>query len=595
MIHFKFILVNHGIKIGCFLIFILTFQFNYSQSRPNIVMIMTDDLGYGDLGIHGNPYVKSPNIDALGRESVEFTRFYSYPSCSTTRAAVMTGRWPYRTGMLSVFYYAGLMQAKEVTIAETLGDSGYRTGIFGKWHLGDSYPMRPTDNGFQEALVHKGGGIGQPAGPPGNTYYDPILEHNNVSKRYEGYCDDIFFDSGMQFIRQSHEDKKPFLAYISTPLVHLPLTINDDKVDPYRKMGLHENNARLYAMVSNVDANVGRVMGLLKELGIEDSTIVIFMSDNGPRDRRTKNDNIPGRYNYNLRGTKTSVYESGIRVPFFIKYPSKFAGAIKIDNAACVIDVLPTLLEACKVSPADGVEIDGLSLLPLIEQKVADLPERLLYFQLHQSDVPFEYMHFAVRGPRYKLVAPQDNPHGIIFQPRDGELKSVLESLELYDVQKDSSEMYNIAGKHPEIVYDYLSSYENWWREVTQDRAKYGVNGVQPIYIGDPAEKVTVLSRFDWGGPGILSGRRWGQWIVHSEQGKYKITLRFDPVEEAGKAVVQFGKAIKEKGVNIGDTELVFYDVDLEENTGIFDAFIKHDDYRLLKTGMRFVDIERTD
>tara|TARA_R110000868_G_scaffold127458_6_gene335123 strand:+ start:7685 stop:9373 length:1689 start_codon:yes stop_codon:yes gene_type:complete len=562
---------------------------------------MTDDLGYGDLGIHGNPYVKTPNIDAFGKESVEFTNFYTYPSCAPTRSAMMTGRWPYRTGVLSVFYYAGLMHANEVTIAETLGDAGYQTGIFGKWHLGDSYPMRPTDQGFQEALVHKGGGIGQSAGPLGNAYYDPILEHNNVSKRYEGYCDDIFFDAGMEFIRQSQKDNKPFLAYISTPLPHLPLTINDDKVDPYRKMGLHENNARLYGMVSNVDTNVGRVLKLLKDLDIDDNTIVVILSDNGMRNRRTKNDVIPGRYDYNLRGTKTSVYENGIRVPFFIRYPSKFKGARKIDKVGGIIDLLPTLLEACEVAPDDGVIIDGLSLLPLIEQKVTDLPERLLYFQLHQSDVPFEYMHFAVRGPRYKLIAPHDYPHGIIFQPTDVELKRVVETLELYDVQKDSSEMYNIAKKHPEIVVEYLASYENWFRDVTQERTKYGFNGVQPIYLGNPAEKVTVLSRFDWGGPGVVSGVgpgsgiRWGQWIVHSEKGRYKITLRFDPVKEAGKAVVEFGKTFVEKKVDKGDTELVFYDVDFEENTGKFDAFIKYDDYKLLKEGMRFVDIERTD
>ncbi|WP_298238998.1 arylsulfatase [uncultured Algibacter sp.] len=588
-------LVKRRFREGLSLLFILAFNINYSQNRPNIVVIMLDDLGYGDLGIHGNPYVKTPNIDALGKESVELTHFYAYPSCSPTRAALMTGRWPYRTGILSVFYHAGLMHANEVTIAETLGDAGYRTGIFGKWHLGDNYPMRPTDNGFQEALVHKGGGIGQAAGPVGNTYYDPILEHNNVAQRYEGYCDDIFFNEGMQFIRQSHQDKKPFLAYISTNLVHLPLTINDEKVDPYRKMGLHENNARVYGMVSNVDTNVGKVMKLLKDLNIEDNTIVVFMSDNGPRDRRTKNDVIPDRYNYNLRGTKTSVYENGIRVPFFIRYPQGFNGGRKIETATSVIDVLPTLLEACKVSPPKQVKIDGVSLLPLIEKEVNNLPERLLYFQLHQSDEPFEYMHFAVRGARYKLIAPQDNPHGIIFQPSDGELKNVLERLELYDVKTDSSEIYNIAKEHPEIVREYLTSYENWFREVTQERLTYGFNGVQPTIIGNPAQREVELSRFDWGGPGIVSGKRWGQWVVQSEAGKYKITLHFDPVKEAGKAILKFGNVTKEHIVNIGDTSVVFEDIDFKEYTGIFDAFVKYNQYSLLKMGVRFVNIEVID
>ena len=316
-----------------------------SQDRPNVIIMMSDDQGYGDIGAHGNPYLETPNMESIGEHGVEMTHFFAYPNCSASRAAVLTGRYPYRTGVTAVTQVDHFMNTSEETLAEILQDNGYRTGIFGKWHLGDNAPMRPTDQGFQEALVHKGGGIGQAAGPAGNTYFDPILEHNNVSKKFEGYCDDIFTNAALDFIGQ--KDKKPFLAYLATNLPHFPLQVPDERAEPYRKKGLHEDNALTYGMIDNIDYNVGRVLEKLKELGIEENTIVIFLSDNGPRNRRTKNDVYPGRWTANLRGTKTSVYECGIRVPFFVKWPGHIQPDQTKKTMGTVIDILPTILDAC--------------------------------------------------------------------------------------------------------------------------------------------------------------------------------------------------------------------------------------------------------
>lgn len=558
-----------------------------AQDRPNIVILLTDDQGYGDVGSHGNPFLKTPVLDALANESIEMTHFYTYTSCTPTRASLMTGRYPYRTGAVGVAQTSHLMNTEELTIAEVLSEAGYRTGIFGKWHLGDNYPMRPTDQGFQQALVHKGGGIGQASDPPGNSYFDPVLQHNNTQKKYQGYCDDIFTSAAIDFISQ--KSKEPFFAYLATNLPHFPLDVPEEMADPYREMGLHEDNARTYGMIANIDANVGRVLNKLKELGIEDNTIVIFLSDNGPRTRRTKNDVYPGRWVANLRGTKSSVYENGTRVPFFIRWPEKFEKGKKISTMGAAIDLFPTLLEACKIDPPRGVKIDGVSLLPLLEGKTTNLSERVYFTQWHQGPTPFKYIHFAVRGPRYKLVAGEDNPHKIIYQPSDQELKQILGSLQLFDIQNDPSERLNIADKNPKIVLDYLSKYEDWFDEVT--RELHG-RGIQRIQLGHEAQAKVELSRFDWGGPRNITGNSYGSWEVRTEAGTYRVSLHYSKASKKGVAHLKYADVMREKTVKEDDTKTVFENVQLPEGIGSLQAFLR---FERLPEGVRFVEVERID
>ncbi|WP_303317297.1 arylsulfatase [Flavivirga abyssicola] len=575
--------------------FLLGFYNAQAQESPNIIIMMTDDQGYGDIGAHGNPYLKTPQIESLGEQGLEMTHFFSYPNCSASRAALLTGRYPYRTGVTAVTQVDHFMNTSEITIAEILRDHGYRTGIFGKWHLGDNAPMRPIDQGFQEALVHRGGGIGQAAGPAGNTYFDPVLEHNGIPKKYEGYCDDIFTEATIDFIRK--KNGKPFFAYLATNLPHFPLQVPEKRAQPYRDIGLHEDNALTYGMLDNIDYNVGRVIKTLKSLGIEDNTIVIFLSDNGPRHRRTKNDSYPGRWVANLRGTKTSVYDAGIRVPFYVMWPKKIKSKIKTSNMGAIIDVLPTLLDAANVRPPKDVAFDGQSLWPLwTKNQSENLKNREFFVQMHYGPTPFKYMHFAVRTQKYKLVSPHDFPHGIVHQPTDFVLKNVLKNLELYDVENDPSERINIAKDHPEIVEMLLEKYDDWFDEVSEER---DAKGIQRIHLGTMEQPQVILSRFDWGGPRVISrfdyggprvveDNQLGYWRVSTEEGVYKVVLDLPKITSDGEAHLKYGKLHLKKTIKKGQKKVTFNEVKLPNSEGNFHAYFKTD---RLAVGPLFVDV----
>ena len=569
-----------------------------AQDRPNIVLMLTDDQGYGDIGAHGNPYLKTPNIEAIGKEGLEMTHFFAYPNCSASRAAILTGRYPYRTGVTAVTQVDHFMNTSETTIAEVLSENGYRTGIFGKWHLGDNHPMRPTDQGFQEALVHKGGGIGQAAGPADNTYFDPILEHNNQSKKYDGYCDDIFTDAAIDFISQKSD--QPFFAYLATNLPHFPLQVPDEKAEPFRKMGLHEDNALTYGMLDNIDGNVGRVLAKLEELGLTENTIVIFLSDNGPRHRRSKNDVYPGRWDANLRGTKTSVYECGIRVPFYVSWPKTLTKGNTTSTMGTIIDLFPTLLDACQIPIPENLQIDGQSLLSLWKGQTNKLKDRTFLVQMHYGPTPFKYMHFTARTQQYKLVGPHDFPHGIVHQPTDHELKNILQNLELFDVEKDPSERINLASKYPEMVDSLLLQYEDWFDEVTEER---DAKGVQRIHLGTTAQPHVNLSRFDWGGPRVISrfdyggprvieDNQLGHWQVKTEAGLYEVSFDLPKITKDGIAYLKYKNVHLRQNIKTGQTKVVFSKVALPDGVGNFHAYLK---IERLAQGPLFVDVIRID
>ncbi|HEV7226094.1 MAG TPA: arylsulfatase, partial [Pirellulales bacterium] len=357
------------------------------QARPNVILVMTDDQGYGDLGAHGNPKIKTPNLDRFARESVELSQFYVCPVCSPTRSSLLTGRYNYRTGVVDTFVGRSLMFADEVTLAEMLGAAGYRTGIFGKWHLGDNYPLRAMDQGFQEALVIKGGGIRQPSDPPGGDgYFNPMLMHNGRLEPSRGYCSDVYTDAAIQFIEQPSE--RPFFVYLPFNAPHGPFEAPEKELAAYRQENLgpdefpkfgypqrgkvgQDDLARAYAMVTNIDENFGRLMTKLDELRLTKNTIVIFLTDNGPPQPR---------YNAGLHGLKGSVYEGGIRVPFYIRWPARLPPGQQREIAAAHIDVAPTLLEACGVEPPAGVKFDGRGLMKVLLGKTDDWPERTLFF-----------------------------------------------------------------------------------------------------------------------------------------------------------------------------------------------------------------------
>lgn len=503
--------------------------------RPNVVFVLTDDQGYGDFSLYGNPHLKTPKCDAIGREGVQFSQFQVSPVCSPTRSSLMTGRYNYRTGVVDTFLGRSLMYPDEVTIAEILRDAGYRTGIFGKWHLGDNYPMRAMDQGFEEALVIKGGGIGQPSDPPGSGYFNPVLQHNGQQKSYPGYCTDVFFDAALQWIETGGD--RPFFAYIPTNAPHSPLIVGEEWAEPYRKLGLPDDVAKVYGMEANIDFNVGRLTAKLRALNIERETFLIFMTDNGatgPSDR----------YNAGMRANKGTPYQGGIRVPCFFRWPGTLKPST-CDRIAAHIDLLPTILEACGVQQPAGLQVDGKSLWPLAKGAAASWPDRMLFTQWHRGDHPEPFRGSAVRTQRYKLVNGQ----------------------ELYDMEADPAESRDIAAAHSDVVAKLRKGYSDWFESVSSVRHYLPSR----IYLGTPHENPVVLTRQDWRvPPGDRPARQQlGWWEVDVKKaGKYEIKMIFDPLEANSAVRFELGLADKTAQGAKGDEECRFEAVDLAVGPG---------------------------
>lgn len=469
-----------------------------SGRRPNVVLVITDDQGYGDLSIHGNPHLQTPNIDAIGQQGVQFTQFHVCTVCSPTRSSLMTGRYHYRTGIVDTAYGRSMMFPDEVTLPQLLSNAGYRTGIFGKWHLGDCYPMRCVDRGFQESLVHGGGGITQGGDAPGNTYFDPVLLHNARPVKTKGYCTDIFTDAALQFIEVNRE--RPFFTYLATNAPHGPLQVDASWSDPFLHKGLSEAAAKTYGMVANIDKNVGRLMAKLKELNLERDTILIFMTDNGPGF---------ARYNAGMRGTKGTQYEGGIRVPFFLRWPAAVEAGRQTNQLAAHLDILPTLLDACGVLLPKDLALDGRSLLPLLRGAAPHWPDRRICFQWHPGDTPERYRNCAVRNQRYKMVNGK----------------------ELYDLEADPAETKDIAASHSAMLADFRKYYDGWFDEM---RTAHQFQAPK-IVIGTPRENPTTLTRQDFRG----SNMGWepeasGHWEVDIKPGDYAVSLQLFPAPDSG-------------------------------------------------------------
>jgi len=528
------------------------------DANPNLILILTDDQGYGDLACHGNPVIRTPSLDRLHAEGVCFRHFHASPVCSPTRASLMTGRYNFRTGAIDTYLGRSMMHPDEVTLPELLGAHGYRTGIFGKWHLGDNYPMRAMDKGFQEALVHNGGGLAQPSGRPGDGYFDPVLSHNGVWAKHSGYCTDIFTSAAIAFIARHRAE--PFFVYLATNAPHMPLQVADEYSGRYLAMGLDEETAKTYAMITNIDDNVGRLLASLKELGLERNTIVIFLTDNGPAVSRGVD-----RFNAGLRDLKGSVYDGGIRVPCFLRWPARLQAGREIDEMAAHIDLLPTLLDACGAPLPDGLRLDGISLLPLLLGAAAPWPERTLYFQWHRGDEPEPYRNCCARSDRYKLV----------------------NGTELYDLIADPGEQRDIAADHPEIVARMRAGYEAWIEDVSATR------GYAPprIHLGTLHENPVTLTRQDWRGAEGWGNEHLGYWEVKvATAGEYDITLRFSARLPAREAHFRLGDNSLSQALDEGATACVFQRVPLPAGDARLEAWLEADGRR---RGVSYVDLKR--
>jgi len=526
-----------------------------TTQKPNVIIIITDDQGYGDLGFNGNPHIKTPVLDELAKNSVRFNNFYVSPVCAPTRASLMTGRYSLRTGIRDTYNGGAMMASNEVTIAEMLEKANYSTGIFGKWHLGDNYPSRPSDQGFDESLIHLAGGMGQVGDVTtyfkGNrSYYDPVLWHNNAQEQYEGYCSDIFADSAIKFIEENKD--VPFFCYLSFNAPHTPLQVPEKYYDMYKDIDPSsgfknddgalaqmtekdkEDARKVYAMVTNIDDNIGKLFEKLKALKIEENTLVIFMTDNGPQQLR---------YNGGLRGLKSTVYRGGVRVPFYVSYPAEFKKNRDIETTSAHIDILPTLAEICGVELAKERKIDGRSLLPLLKGQQVDWKDRSLFFYWTRR-YPELYVNMALQKGGYKLVGNTD------YDAKIGDF-------ELYNIETDPFEQTSIRAQNLPLAQNLKTELDNRYKELITSH-----NLVNPpkIIVGDARENPIILNRNEADGArGIWSQEEiFGKWNVEVKEGLYDFSFKFiNPLEGNGKMYLETNGIIHQKLVAEANLDVI--------------------------------------
>lgn len=514
-----------------------------TEVPPNIILIITDDQGYGDLGATGNHHLKTPVLDAFAKESARFNNFQVSPVCAPTRSSLMTGRYSLRTGVRDTYNGGAMMSTNEVTLAEVLKQADYKTGLFGKWHLGDNYPSRPIDQGFEESVMHLSGGMGQVGDfttwfQKDSSYFDPILWHNGKQQAYEGYCSDIFTNKAIDFIAQNKN--APFFCYLSFNAPHTPLQVPQHYYDIYKdidpSIGFDDGRPfvtmtekdkeaarKVYAMVSNIDDNIGRLLEKLEELKIEDNTIVIFMTDNGPQQVR---------YVGGMRGKKGSVYRGGTRVPFYMRFPKKSKRNIDIETLTAHIDVLPTLAEICDISLSENLKIDGKSLMPLLNGKEKDWKERSL-FSYWTRRYPERFNNIALQQGDFKLVGHTN-------------YNAKIEAFELFNISNDPYEQNNIVNEKTSIAQNLMLELERNYEElITSENLK----DPPRIHIGSKHENPIILNRNDAGGDrGIWDQEEvYGKWSVNVSQGTYNIKFKFiKPLLEKGRMYLEAGPVVNQ-------------------------------------------------
>jgi arylsulfatase A-like enzyme len=427
-----------------------TFAAEKPARRPNIVLIMPDDIGYGDFSCLGNPIVRTPNIDRFYGESVRFTNFHVSPTCAPTRAALLTGRHEFRNGVTHTILERERMRLDATTIAQVLKTAGYATGIFGKWHLGDEAAYQPEKRGFDETFIHGGGGIGQTypgscGDAPGNTYFDPAILHNGTFVKAYGFCTDIFFSRAIEWMDEKVDAGTPYFALITPNAAHEPLSCPPGYDRPY--MGkVPPKAATFFGMLANLDDNVGRLLAKLDEWGYERDTLVIFMTDNGG----TAGVNI---FNAGMRGSKASPYEGGTRVPSFWRWPGGWKGGVDVTALTAHLDIFPTLAQIAGATIPDAIaaKLEGRDLTSLLKNPAAESPDRILFTHVgrwnHGEVAAAKYVKCSVRNGRFSLV----------------------NNSELYDLEADPGQTNNVAAQHADAMEKLRTAYDRWWDDIQPD------------------------------------------------------------------------------------------------------------------------------
>jgi arylsulfatase len=468
-------------------------------ARPNIIIVLADDQGYGDFSCLGNPVLKTPNLDKLHAQSIRLTDFHVAPMCTPTRGQLMSGLDCLHSGASSVCAGRSFIRRGIPTMAEIFAASGYRTGHFGKWHLGDSYPNLPQHRGFQETIYHHGWGITSIADSWNNDYFDPTFYHNGVPKKYKGYCTDIWFDQALAWVRERHQKNEPFFVYLPTNAPHGPHWAPEKYKAPYRGKGPEG----FFGMIANIDDNMARLEAMLTETGLRDNTLLFYFNDNGG----TAGVKV---FNAGMRGHKTEYYDGGHRAAGFLRWPAgKLRQPCDIDDLTEVQDLLPTLIDLCGLKKPESAKFDGASLGDLLKGTADRLPDRMLVVQYGQVPAKWDC---AVMWNKWRLVKGK----------------------ELYDIKSDIGQTKDLAEKQPEIVRKMREHYEKWWAGVEPN-----LNNFSPISIGAEQQNPVILSAADWANVycdnmyDVRNGKPSnGAWhLLVEKDGDYEIGLRRWPKE----------------------------------------------------------------
>lgn len=412
---------------------------------PNIVFVITDDQGYGDLGHTGNNIIKTPALDTFASNAVSLTNYHVGTTCAPTRAGLLTGRNCNRNGVWHTIMGASILNKEEVTLANVLQENGYKTGMFGKWHLGDNAPFRPHERGFDEAFYHGGGGVGQTPDYWNNDYFDDTYFRNGVPEKKEGYCTDVWFDAALDFIESKKDEQ--FFCYLSLNAPHGPYNLPKEYYDLYKdETRIDETQKRFYGMITNIDDNFSELLKKLDTLGVAENTIVVFTTDNGTaRGYQIDNkDNKVYGYNAGMRGKKGSEYDGGHRVPFIIRWPDGgLTGGKSLHDLTAHVDMLPTLTKLVGQNFTPTKTMDGTDISDYILGK-GEAPERYLVTDTQRVPWPIKGKNSCVMDDNWRLINGK----------------------ELYNIAEDPGQKNDVAQEYAEKVAEMNAFYESWWADV---------------------------------------------------------------------------------------------------------------------------------
>ncbi len=516
------------------------------KTPPNVIIVMTDDQGYGEFSFNGNPITNTPNIDRLAKEGVQFTDFHVAPMCTPTRGQLLTGLDAFRNGAINVSSGRTLLRPELETIADIFSRNGYATGIFGKWHLGDNYPFRPEDRGFDEALWFPSSHVNSLPDYWDNDYFDDTYIHNGEKETFKGYCTDVFFDESIKWMQEMITTNKPFFTYVALNAAHWPHFVPDYYREPIREAmnkqpELFENMdeakrkelTSFLAMGANIDDNMGKLQKFLEEASLDDNTIVVFLTDNGSTFGKDY-------FNAGMKGSKTTLWEGGHRVPLLMKTPEHLSEQpSKIDELCHVQDLLPTLTSLSGISDIPK-KLDGVDLSPLLSGEKERLEDRMLV--INYSRMPMFEVNYTTENP----AIPMKDGAGVLWKNW-----RFLENRELYDISTDPYQDSNVADEHPEIVAKMRDHLDTWW-----DGVKNDVHIPQRVIIGSEHENPMLISACEWLDVFVdqqiqtrYGPQKNGIWhLAVSEAGEYEFELRRWPKESG----FRLREGIPEKKVTDG-------------------------------------------